>query len=53
MERVAPCLPGAALESTAGDEHVGTMTIKVGPVTSRYRGTVRVRQEADGPRAGW
>ena len=46
MERVAPCLPGAALESTAGDEHVGTMTIKVGPVTSRYRGTVRV-QEAD------
>jgi uncharacterized protein len=35
MERVAPCLPGAALESSAGDEHVGTMTIKVGPITAR------------------
>jgi carbon monoxide dehydrogenase subunit G len=46
MERVAPCLPGAALESSSGDEHVGTMTIKVGPITARYRGTVRV-QEAD------
>jgi carbon monoxide dehydrogenase subunit G len=46
MERVAPCLPGAALESSAGDEHVGTMTIKVGPITARYRGTVRV-EEAD------
>jgi uncharacterized protein len=46
MERVAPCLPGAALESSGGDEHVGTMTIKVGPITARYRGTVRV-EEAD------
>jgi uncharacterized protein len=46
MERVAPCLPGAALESSEGDEHVGTMAIKVGPITARYRGTVRV-EEAD------
>jgi carbon monoxide dehydrogenase subunit G len=46
LERVAPCLPGAVLESSAGDEHVGTMTIKVGPITARYHGTVRV-EEAD------
>jgi carbon monoxide dehydrogenase subunit G len=46
MERVAPCLPGAAIESSDGDEHVGTMAIKIGPITSRYRGTVRVL-EAD------
>ena len=46
MERVAPCLPGAAIESFDGDEHVGTMAIKIGPITSRYRGTVRVL-EAD------
>jgi uncharacterized protein len=46
MERVAPCLPGAALESSSGDEHVGTMAIKVGPITARYTGTVRV-EEAD------
>jgi carbon monoxide dehydrogenase subunit G len=46
MRRVAPCLPGAAIESSDGDEHVGTMAIKIGPITSRYRGTVRVL-EAD------
>jgi carbon monoxide dehydrogenase subunit G len=44
--RVAPCLPGAALESSDGDEHTGTMTVKLGPVTSRYAGTVRI-EEAD------
>jgi carbon monoxide dehydrogenase subunit G len=46
VERVAPCLPGAAIESSEGDEYVGTMAIKLGPITSRYRGTVRVL-EAD------
>jgi carbon monoxide dehydrogenase subunit G len=48
MERVAPCLPGAAIESSSSDgsEHVGTMAIKLGPITARYRGTVRVL-EAD------
>lgn len=46
MQRVAPCLPGAAIESSDGGEHVGTMAIKLGPITSRYRGTVRIL-EAD------
>ena len=46
VERVAPCLPGAAIEASGGDEHAGTMAIKIGPITSRYRGTVRVL-EAD------
>jgi uncharacterized protein len=46
LERVAPCLPGAALEGADGDEHRGTMTVKIGPITARYRGTVRI-EEAD------
>jgi uncharacterized protein len=46
VERVAPCLPGAALTGSEGDEHQGTMTIKIGPITSRYQGTVRI-EEAD------
>jgi carbon monoxide dehydrogenase subunit G len=46
VERVAPCLPGAALDGGGGSEFTGTMTIKLGPVTSRYGGTVRV-EEAD------
>jgi carbon monoxide dehydrogenase subunit G len=44
VERVAPCLPGAAIEGSEGDEHVGTMTIKVGPITTRYKGTVKIEQ---------
>jgi uncharacterized protein len=49
VERVAPCLPGAAIEGSEGDAHAGTMTIKIGPITARYRGTVKIEQadEAD------
>jgi carbon monoxide dehydrogenase subunit G len=46
VERVAPCLPGAAIEGSDGEEHTGTMTVKIGPITTRYRGTVKV-EEAD------
>jgi uncharacterized protein len=46
VERVAPCLPGAAIESSEGDEHKGTMTIKIGPITTRYSGTVKI-EDAD------
>jgi uncharacterized protein len=48
VERVAPCLPGAAVEPGGGDdgEYNGTMTVKIGPITARYKGTVRI-QEAD------
>jgi carbon monoxide dehydrogenase subunit G len=46
LERVAPCLPGAALGESDGDVRAGTMTIKIGPITSRYAGTVRI-EEAD------
>jgi carbon monoxide dehydrogenase subunit G len=46
VQRVAPCLPGAALEGGDGDEYEGTMTIKIGPITTRYKGTVKI-EEAD------
>jgi carbon monoxide dehydrogenase subunit G len=46
VERVAPCLPGAAIEGSDGDSHKGTMTIKIGPITTRYTGTVKI-EEAD------
>jgi carbon monoxide dehydrogenase subunit G len=46
VERVAPCLPGAAIEGSDGDEHKGTMTIKIGPITTRYSGIVKI-EEAD------
>lgn len=46
VERVAPCLPGAALEGSKDGEYEGTMTIKIGPITTRYKGTVKI-EEAD------
>ena len=45
VERVAPCLPGASVEPGGDDgEYAGTMTIKIGPITSRYKGTVKIER---------
>ncbi|MEU9835515.1 SRPBCC family protein [Streptosporangium sp. NPDC048047] len=38
VERIAPCLPGAALEKAEGDSFTGRMKVKVGPITVIYRG---------------
>ena len=47
LERITPCLPGAALTNGAdGGEHEGTMKVRLGPVTQEYNGTVQI-QEAD------
>jgi uncharacterized protein len=50
LERVAPCLPGAELRGGDGHEFEGQMTIKIGPVTTRYQGTVRLEQADAGAR---
>jgi uncharacterized protein len=40
-QRVARCLPGAALGEQLDDKtYTGTMTVKVGPVSSSYKGKV-------------
>ena len=40
--RVASCLPGAQVTGqTDAQTYAGTITVKVGPVTTSYRGTVR------------
>jgi hypothetical protein len=40
--RIAPALPGAAITEKVDDAtYNGTITVKVGPVSARYRGTVR------------
>jgi uncharacterized protein len=48
LERITPCLPGAALTNGSdGDgEHDGSMKVRLGPVTQEYKGTVQI-QEAD------
>jgi uncharacterized protein len=47
LERVAPCLPGAAI--TGHDEdgtYHGTFSVKLGPMTAAYNGTIRI-EDAD------
>ena len=40
--KVAGCLPGAAITGRVDERtHAGTIAIKVGPVSARYKGTVR------------
>jgi carbon monoxide dehydrogenase subunit G len=38
IERVAPCMPGAALESVDGDNFTGTVKVKLGPIGLTYKG---------------
>lgn len=47
LEKIAPCLPGAAIQEEKGDgEYAGTMKVKIGPITANYKGTVKF-EEAD------
>jgi carbon monoxide dehydrogenase subunit G len=41
VERVAPCMPGATLDSVDGDEVKGRIKVKVGPINMTYAGTAR------------
>jgi uncharacterized protein len=38
IERVAPCMPGAALETVHGDDFTGTVKVKLGPIGLTYKG---------------
>jgi len=51
LERVAPCLPGAAI--TGHDEegnYNGTFQVKLGPTTASYRGTIRIESADEATR---
>lgn len=41
VERVAPCMPGATLDSVDGDEIHGKVKVKVGPINMTYAGVAR------------
>ena len=44
LERVTPCLPGAALTEQEGEEYRGKMTVRLGPVKQEYNGTVKFEE---------
>jgi carbon monoxide dehydrogenase subunit G len=39
VEKVAPCMPGAQVETVNGDDVAGRLKVKVGPVSLTYKGT--------------
>jgi carbon monoxide dehydrogenase subunit G len=41
VERVAPCMPGASLDSVDGDEIAGRIKVRVGPISMTYAGTAK------------
>lgn len=47
MERVAPCLPGAAVDSFDGEVCQGRVKVKVGPISLQYRGEVTINERDD------
>jgi carbon monoxide dehydrogenase subunit G len=48
VQRVAPCLPGAQLTEVGDDgTYNGTFSVKIGPASAAYRGTLRM-EEVDG-----
>jgi carbon monoxide dehydrogenase subunit G len=45
VEKVAPCMPGATVDSVDGDEIKGRIKVKVGPVALTYAGTARFTEK--------
>ena len=41
VERVAPCMPGATLDSVSEDQITGKIKVKVGPISMTYAGTAK------------
>ena len=44
LEKVAPCLPGASITGTDGEDYLGRAKIKVGPITAEYKGTAQFKE---------
>jgi len=49
-ERVAPCLPGATLDSVQDGEYAGRVKVKVGPIQITYSGTARFTETDEAAR---
>jgi uncharacterized protein len=52
LERIAPCLPGAELEEIEGDIYRGKVKVKLGAVSTQFKGEAHfVERDDDGHRA--
>src|ERR1700712_4561918 len=46
IERIAPCMPGAAIETVDGDDFTGTVKVRLGPIGLTYRGKASFAEKA-------
>ena len=51
VERVAPCMPGATVDSVEGDQIKGRIKVKVGPVSLTYAGTAHFTERDEQARS--
>lgn len=42
VQRIAPCMPGATLDSVDGDDFTGRLKVKLGAMTITYKGAARI-----------
>jgi uncharacterized protein len=47
VERIAPCMPGAALEEIEGDTYRGVVKIKLGAISTAFRGQANFVERDD------
>ncbi len=47
VEKIAPCMPGATLETNTGEEFTGKVKVKLGPVSMTYGGAARFVERDD------
>lgn len=47
LERVATCLPGAAIQDREGEEYLGTVKVKVGPIGANFAGRAHFAEKDD------
>ena len=52
IEQIAPCMPGAVIDSVDGDDFTGTVKVKLGPIGLTYKGKASfIEKDVDAHRA--
>ncbi|MEO6956579.1 MAG: SRPBCC family protein [Antricoccus sp.] len=47
IKRIAPCMPGAAVDTVDGDDFSGTVKVKLGPISLTYKGQAKFVEKND------
>lgn len=47
IQRIAPCMPGASVDSVEGDDFTGSVKVKLGPINLTYKGQAKFIEKDD------